>query len=40
MILVTGGMGLVGSNLIKSLNNIGHENIIIVDNLKNKFEKK
>ena len=40
MILVTGGMGLVGSNLIKSLNELGHENIIIVDNLKNKFEKK
>lgn len=40
MILVTGGMGLVGSNLIKSLNSIGYENIIIIDNLKNKFEKK
>jgi ADP-L-glycero-D-manno-heptose 6-epimerase len=34
MIIVTGGAGLIGSNLIKKLNALGHENILVVDNLK------
>ncbi|WP_225639212.1 ADP-glyceromanno-heptose 6-epimerase [Candidatus Profftia sp. (ex Adelges kitamiensis)] len=34
MIIVTGGAGMIGSNLIKKLNNIGYSNIIVVDNLK------
>ncbi|UDG81481.1 ADP-L-glycero-D-manno-heptose-6-epimerase [Candidatus Profftia lariciata] len=34
MIIVTGGAGMIGSNLIKALNNIGYKNIIVVDNLK------
>lgn len=35
MIVVTGGAGFIGSNLVKGLNDIGREDIIIVDNLKN-----
>lgn len=35
MIIVTGGAGFIGSNLVKGLNNIGLDNIVIVDNLKN-----
>ncbi|AMA64724.1 ADP-L-glycero-D-manno-heptose-6-epimerase [Candidatus Arsenophonus lipoptenae] len=34
MIIVTGGAGFIGSNIIKSLNNIGRSDIIVVDNLK------
>ncbi len=34
MIIVTGGAGFIGSNLVKQLNQLGHENIIVVDNLK------
>jgi len=34
MILVTGGAGFIGANLIKKLNRKGYSNIIIVDNLK------
>lgn len=33
MIIVTGGAGFIGSNLVKGLNDIGREDIIIVDNL-------
>jgi len=33
MIIVTGGAGFIGSNLIKGLNNNGEENILIVDHL-------
>lgn len=44
MIIVTGGAGFIGSNLIRSLNNIGYSNILIVDNketiLKSKNIKK
>ncbi|MXP67935.1 ADP-glyceromanno-heptose 6-epimerase [Pantoea sp. Aalb] len=35
MIMVTGGAGMIGSNLIKGLNERGHTNILVVDNLKN-----
>ena len=31
MIVVTGSNGFIGSNLIKGLNEIGHKNIIAVD---------
>ena len=36
MIVVTGGAGFIGSNLIKLLNQKGYKNIIIVDSLTNK----
>lgn len=35
MIVVTGGAGFVGSNLVKGLNDLGVEDILIVDHLKN-----
>lgn len=35
MIVVTGGAGFIGSNLVKSLNEAGREDILIVDHLKN-----
>jgi ADP-L-glycero-D-manno-heptose 6-epimerase len=35
MIIVTGGAGMIGSNVIRALNNINIYDIIIVDNLKN-----
>lgn len=35
MIIVTGGAGFIGSNLIASLNQLGHNNILLVDNLSN-----
>jgi ADP-L-glycero-D-manno-heptose 6-epimerase len=35
MIIVTGGAGFIGSNIVKSLNEKGLTNIIIVDNLSN-----
>ncbi len=35
MIIVTGAAGFIGSNLIKSLNMMGHSNIIAVDDLQN-----
>ncbi len=35
MFIVTGGAGFIGSNLIKGLNSIGIDEIIVVDNLKN-----
>lgn len=34
MIIVTGGAGFVGSNIIKELNNRGISNIVVVDNMK------
>ena len=33
MIIVTGGAGFIGSNLIKLLNQAGHTNIVAVDDL-------
>ena len=35
MIIVTGGAGFIGSNLIKGLNELGKEDILVVDNLAN-----
>ena len=33
MIIVTGGAGFIGSNIVKELNNRGRSDILIVDNL-------
>ena len=33
MIIVTGGAGFIGSNLVKGLNDAGYNNIIVVDDL-------
>ncbi len=33
MIIVTGGAGFIGSNLVKGLNDRGHQDILLVDNL-------
>ncbi len=35
MYIVTGGAGFIGSNIVKALNDRGHTNILVVDNLKN-----
>ena len=35
MIIVTGGAGFIGSNIVKGLNKLGRTDILIVDNLKN-----
>lgn len=33
MIIVTGGAGFIGSNIVKALNNAGHNDILVVDDL-------
>ena len=33
MIVVTGGAGFIGSNLVHELNRRGHENVVVVDDL-------
>ena len=33
MIIVTGGAGFIGSNIVRALNERGHEDILVVDNL-------
>lgn len=35
MIVVTGGAGFIGSNIVKALNEMGRSDILVVDNLKN-----
>ncbi|MPW37526.1 ADP-glyceromanno-heptose 6-epimerase [Vibrio sp. B1Z05] len=35
MIIVTGGAGMIGSNIVKALNDRGINDILVVDNLKN-----
>ncbi|KDM90651.1 ADP-glyceromanno-heptose 6-epimerase [Photobacterium galatheae] len=35
MIIVTGGAGMIGSNIVKALNEQGYRDILVVDNLKN-----
>jgi len=35
MIIVTGGAGFIGSNLVKKLNDLGRTDILVVDNLTN-----
>lgn len=34
MIIVTGGAGMIGSNIVKTLNEQGHNDILVVDHLK------
>jgi len=38
MIIVTGGAGFIGSNLVKKLNSRGRQDILVVDNLINGFK--
>lgn len=35
MIIVTGGAGFIGSNIIETLNQVGYNDILVVDDLKN-----
>ena len=35
MIVITGGAGFIGSNLVKHFNDAGVQDILIVDHLKN-----
>ena len=39
LIIVTGGAGFIGSNLVAALNNRGHDNILIVDHLNHPAKK-
>jgi ADP-L-glycero-D-manno-heptose 6-epimerase len=38
MIIVTGGAGFIGSNLVRRLNQLGRDDILIVDSLKNSIK--
>ena len=38
-IIVTGGMGFVGSNIVKKLNSLGYHNVYIIDSPHNNSEK-
>ena len=38
VIIVTGGAGFIGSNLIESLNRLGYKNIVLSDFLKNGYQ--
>ena len=40
MIVVTGGSGFIGSNLIEYLNSLKKNNILVVDRVTKKKEKK
>ena len=40
MIIVTGGSGMIGSNLIYKLNKMNRNDIIIVDDLKDGYKSK
>ena len=33
MIVVTGGAGFIGSNLVRELNRRGHDDVVVVDDL-------
>ncbi|WP_158366980.1 ADP-glyceromanno-heptose 6-epimerase [Candidatus Williamhamiltonella defendens] len=35
MIIITGGAGFIGSNIVHALNKIGYQDILVVDNLEN-----
>ena len=35
MIIVTGGAGFIGANIVKGLNDRGREDVIVFDNLQN-----
>ena len=39
MIILTGGAGFIGSNLLQKLNNLHYKDIVLFDNL-NKLKKK
>lgn len=34
MIIVTGGVGFIGSNIVHALNKVGHDDVVVVDDLR------